>query len=95
MILSPPIVWRFVPVGAVVLLADGDIPRRVIMNESIHPGRPGDSRVVLIEGRSMPPTVGGLSTVRLVALDDADAVATLRAAGLNPEIIEQSHRYPV
>lgn len=86
MILSEPIPWHDVPVGAVVLL-DG-VPRTVLLNEPMYPSFPGDSRVVLVEGRIMPPTNSGLATVQLVMLDESDAVAALAAAGLNHEIID-------
>lgn len=83
--LSPPIPWRDVPVGAVVLL---DQPRTVLANTV---DRHGLYCEVLIEGRAEPAHVeadGPNGLVQLVLLDDADAVATLAAAGLNPEPVE-------
>jgi hypothetical protein len=77
--LSAPIPWALVPVGAVVLAHDG-VPRTVLVNTSI---------VTMIEG--LPPRFPtSRETVQLVVLDEADAIATLTAADLNPEPIEES-----
>jgi hypothetical protein len=77
--LSPPIPWRDVPTGAVVLL-DG-VPRTVLVD-------PGHAGMAGVEG--LPLFRPETDTVQLVVLDDADAVATLAAAGLNPEPIEEN-----
>lgn len=87
MIIHPPTMWQHVPVGAVVLI--GGVPRRVIANGPMFPSRPDDWRVILVEGCAMPATLG-LHTVSMVTLDDADAMATLAAAGLHPEVINVS-----
>lgn len=82
--LSPPIPWRDVPRGAVVLYG---IPRRVLV-KAPYLGAHG-LRSVLLEG--VPPfVVNDDAGVQLVLLDDADAVANLAAAGLNPEPIEEN-----
>lgn len=83
MIISEPIPWSPVPPGAVVLLRDGDVPRLVLINAA----RLDGAGWTLIEGvEGMTPYCPG-DLVRMVALDDHDAVATLAAAGLNPEEI--------
>lgn len=91
MILSDPVPWSCVPVGAVVL--DGDTPRAVLANGPMPPmGRDipewiyADLRTVLLEG-ARPKEVRQIDTVQLVMLDESDAMATLAAAGLTPEII--------
>jgi len=85
MILSPPVAWRFVPVGAVVFMDRDPVPRRLEHADAqLHHGR----RVVFLEGLTAPMVVDPGSTVRLVALDFGDAVAALRAAGLTAEPVE-------
>lgn len=84
---GPPRPWFTVPVGAVVLLGADPVPRAVLANDPIYPGRPGDSRVVLIEGVYMPPAVGGLSFVQVVELDEIDAMLNLFGAGFEPVVI--------
>ena len=78
--LSPPIPWSLVPDGAVVLWRGA--PRRVLLS----PGPNGG--VAVLEGLNVPIYVLSGSMTQLVELDEADAVATLSAAGLNPEIID-------
>ena len=81
---SPPIPWRDVPVGAVVLY--GGTPRTVVANwENC------GICLVLLEGDPGSHYPRADDTVQLVLLDDADAVANLAAAGLTIEPIgEQS-----
>jgi len=81
--LSPPIPWRDVPIGAVVLLHG--IPRRVLVNCTMLDG----AGSALLEGVPEMMIFSPADTVQLVLLDDADAVATLAAAGLHPEPIEE------
>lgn len=80
--LSPPIPWSLVPDGAVVLWRDA--PRRVLLG----PGPNGDA--AWLEGLDVPMYVPPGSTTQLVELDEADAIANLAAAGLSPEIIDES-----
>jgi hypothetical protein len=80
MIITDPVPWSYVPVGAQVLLHG--VPRTVLINAPLYPNSPDDSRVVLVEGIVSPPTISGLSTVQLVIMDEADAVANLQAAAL-------------
>lgn len=75
--ISPPIAWRDVPVGAVVLDAAG-VPRAVVGRwENL------GTHLFLLEGdpASHYFAADDPSTTRLVLLDTADAVANLRAAG--------------
>ena len=93
---SPPIAWRDVPVGAVVL--DGGTPRTVLVNGPMpHAGvmalklSPAESwRAVLLEGLGAPLVARTDITTHLVLLDTADAVASLRAAGFTADIVEES-----
>lgn len=85
MIVHPATWWQYIAVGTVVLI-DG-VPRRVIANGPIHPTFPHDERVVLLEGCPPPPGILGVHLVQPVTLDDTDAMATLAAAGLNPEVL--------
>jgi hypothetical protein len=82
---SPPVAWRDVPVGAVVL--DDGTPRTVL-HKAPSLGAHG-LRTVLLEGRT-PFVINDGAEVRMVALDDADALATLARAGLDPIIIERT-----
>lgn len=79
MIVSPPISWSLVPSGAVVLWRG--VPRRVLLG----PGPHGDA--AWLEGVDVPMYVPFGSMTQLVVIDEADAIANLTAAGLNPEII--------
>lgn len=77
--LSPPVPWRDVPRGAIVLYG---LPRRVLVNDPWQM-----QRTVLLE--NMPAIYPrALDTVQLVLLDEADAIATLTEAGLNPEPLD-------
>ena len=80
MILSDPIPWCFVPPGAVVML---DGPRTVLLNAVQLDG----TGLAFVESMAEPMRYDHTQTVRLVMLDEGDALATLAAAGLNPEII--------
>lgn len=85
--LSPPVPWRDVPRGAVVLF--GGVCRTVLANRpSTH--APGRERFLLLEGcaPSHAFSDGPYGTVQLVLLDEADAITTLAAAGLNPEVLD-------
>lgn len=82
MILSPPIPWRDVPVGAVVLLW-GE-PRTVSM---VAPGVPLYA-TLYFEGIPGAMMFSDDMRTQLVMLDEADAVTALAVAGLNPEIID-------
>lgn len=91
MIVSPPLSWGSVPVGAVALI-DG-VPRTVLAVRPVVTGEhlprqlTADLLTVLIEG--IPPrTVKDTDLVQLAWLDDTDAIAALAAAGLNPEVID-------
>lgn len=97
--ISPPIAWRDVPVGAVVL--DHETPRTVLANSPINPAvinatiglnlSPAESwRAVLLEGLGAPLIARADITTHLVLLDTADAVANLRAAGFTVDIVEES-----
>ncbi len=78
--LSAPIPWSLVPIGAVVML-DG-APRTLLSKT------PGTGGVFTVLPEGLPGgNVLDRDTVQLVMLDDTDAVATLAAAGLNPEEI--------
>lgn len=81
MILSDPVPWSYVPVGAVVFFAGA--PRTVLV------ATPGTGGVLSLLLEGLPPgnVLGYRDTVRLVTLDDSDAMTTLAAAGLNPEPI--------
>lgn len=79
--LSPPVPWRTVPAGAVVLI--GGVPRYVYSNT---PELTNFYHTVVIEGDA-PLRVDADATVQLVALDVGDAIGALAAAGLNPVII--------
>lgn len=78
---SPPIPWRDVPVGAVVLI--DDTPRTVLANQDYEAH---GWRLILAEGMG-PFSVRPDDTASLVLLDTADAVANLRGAGLTTEVI--------
>jgi hypothetical protein len=82
--LSAPIPWSLVPAGAVVLLPDHTVRTvHAVLTDKLVP------YTVLMEG--LPPRlVDPNATVELVILDETDAVATLAAAGLNPEIIKET-----
>lgn len=96
--ISPPIMWRDVPVGAVVL--DHETPRAVLANDPISQFdpvatmmrlSPAESwRGVLLEGLDAPLIARADITTHLVLLDTADAVASLRAAGFTADIVEES-----
>ena len=73
----PPIPWRAVVLGTVVLDRNG-VARAVIGNM---PGAPGQ-RLVLLEGDPSPHYVGDETLISPIELDEADAAAVLRAAGL-------------
>lgn len=75
--------WSQVQPGMVVLLEG--VPRTVLIADSWH--------TFMVEGAPpIYPEYGAMA--ELVLLDDADAVATLAAAGLNPEIIETEETHP-
>lgn len=85
--LSPAVPWRDVMAGAIVL--DHGIPRRVIDRSHFVPT---GSIAFLLEGLDAPLVItdefAREPCVQLVLLEPADAIATLAAAGLNPEVLD-------
>lgn len=75
----PPIPWRDVQTGTVVLDAGG-MPRAVAANIIDI----GDRRLVLLEGDPRPHYTAGAALVSPVELDESDAIGALYAAGLTP-----------
>lgn len=83
--LTDPLPWHLVPVGAQVLLYDDDVPRTVLDSG---PYWFGGLWYTLIEGELDTRLFRPDDTVRMVILEETDAVASLQAAGLTAEVIE-------